>query len=71
MKASARIIVVFVLLYFLLRSNAHAYIDPGSGSYFLQAVVAILAGLSLTIKVYWRRIKEFFSRKRSQSDRDG
>ena len=33
---------------------AHAYFDPGTGSYVLQAVVAGLLGLLLTLKSTWR-----------------
>jgi hypothetical protein len=34
-----------------------AYIDPGSGSFILQALVAALAGAAVVIHAYWRRIK--------------
>jgi hypothetical protein len=37
---------------------AHAYIDPGSGSFMLQMLVASLIGGSLTIKMYFKNIKE-------------
>jgi hypothetical protein len=39
-----------------------AYIDPASGSAILQAIVAALAGAAVAMKVYWARIKNFFSR---------
>jgi hypothetical protein len=35
-----------------------AYIDPGSGSFILQALVAALAGAALVINAYWRKIKK-------------
>ena len=41
---------------------AYAYIDPSSGSYFLQLLLASLLGAAFAIKVFWRRIKLFFSR---------
>ena len=41
---------------------AQAYIDPGAGSMFLQLVVAAIAGGLWTIKAYWRRLKDFFTR---------
>ncbi len=37
------------------------YIDPGSGSYFIQVIVAALLGAAFWIKMSWHRIKAFFS----------
>jgi hypothetical protein len=34
-----------------------SYIDPGSGSLFLQALAGGVAALGVTTKLYWRRIK--------------
>jgi hypothetical protein len=36
-----------------------AYVDPGAGSFILQALVAALAGIVVTVNVYWRRITGF------------
>jgi hypothetical protein len=36
------------------------YIDPGSGSMFLQGLAAGIAGIGVLAKVYWRRLKRFF-----------
>ena len=35
-----------------------AYVDPGSGSFILQALVATLAGAAVVINAYWRKIKQ-------------
>lgn len=43
---------------------AHAYIDPGSGSLIFQALAAGAMAIGLTVKVFWRRISTFFSRKK-------
>jgi hypothetical protein len=51
--------VVIVLL--LLSSAAHAYVDPGTGSYFLQILLAGILGAAFAIKIYWRKVKAFFS----------
>jgi hypothetical protein len=37
-----------------------AYLDPGSGSFFLQLLIATIAGGLLTLKIYWKNIKAFF-----------
>jgi hypothetical protein len=41
---------------------AYAYIDPGAGSLFLQVLVGLLASGAVTVKVYWKKIRTFFSR---------
>ncbi len=37
------------------------YLDPGTGSYILQIVLALLFGLGFAIKVFWKRIIAFIS----------
>ena len=39
-------------------SPAHAYLDPGTGSYALQIAVAGAFGAMYTVKVFWSKIKE-------------
>ena len=36
-----------------------AYIDPGSGSFILQALIATLAGALVAVNIYWQKIKRF------------
>lgn len=42
--------------------NAHAYLDPGTGSMLWQMLLAGLFGALFTIKMYWRKFKAFFSK---------
>lgn len=42
--------------------RAHAYFDPGTGSYVVQAVVAGLLGALLTLKSTWRAVASAFDR---------
>ena len=44
------------------------YIDPGSGSYFLQVIVAAVLGAAFWIKASWQRIRAFFSSKRNEQE---
>jgi hypothetical protein len=37
-----------------------AYVDPGSGSFIPQALVATLAGVAVAVSAYWQKIKRFF-----------
>ena len=34
-----------------------AYLDPGAGSFILQALVATIAGAIVAVNAYWTRIK--------------
>ena len=40
------------------------YLDPGSGSFLIQLLIAGVAGAGLAIAVSWQRIKRFFNRKK-------
>ena len=58
-------IVLIVLLGLLVPvENAYAsYLDPGTGSYMLQILVATVAAGFYVIKMYWQRIKLYLSSK--------
>ena len=40
-----------------------AYLDPGSGSFLLQLVVAGLLGAALAVRMSWNRIRGIFRRR--------
>jgi len=40
-----------------------AYIDPGIGSFVIQALLAIAAGVAVTVRSYRNRIRRFFGGK--------
>ena len=66
---SIRYAVVLFLITCLVAPNAHAYLDPGSGSMMLQMLLAGVAGVALAIKMFWRRILSYFrSSKDTQHD---
>ena len=48
----------------LFVSNAYGYIDPGTGSIILQALVGALVGVGITLKIYWEKVKGIFSRSK-------
>lgn len=33
------------------------YIDPGTGSYFIQLLLGGILGLGITIKLYWKKLR--------------
>lgn len=53
---------LFILLGSLLWAKpAYAYLDPGTGSLLFQSIIALIAGVAVVAKVYWLRIKNFFT----------
>ena len=42
---------------------AMAYLDPGSGSAIMSAVIGLFVAIGLTIKTYWYKFKSLFKRK--------
>ncbi len=59
---SAVVIAVFL---FLPVASAFAYVDPGTGSMVVQAVIAALVGGAAILGAFWRKL---FRRRRN---RDG
>ena len=41
--------------------EAHAYVDPGTGSYVLQIVIAGAVAGMFAVKTFWLNIVTFFS----------
>ena len=46
----------------LLAFQLLAYLDPGTGSYLLQLLIAGFLGLLFVVKVYWGKITQFFKK---------
>jgi hypothetical protein len=68
-------VVMPALLYLPFHRVVGAYIDPGTGSLVLQAVIGILVGAFVAIGLFWNRIKLYvknlFSRsKKSESPKE-
>lgn len=42
---------------------AMAYIDPGSGSAIMSAIVGFFVAVAMVIKTYWYKLKSLFTRK--------
>ena len=68
-------LVTTVLFYIVFSQMAYAYLDPGTGSYILQMVIATLLLGSLTVKLFWTKIKTFFrdllSKRRKHGESEG
>jgi hypothetical protein len=49
-----------IIAIFLFVTNAYAYLDPGTGSFILQALIGFLAAISAGFLYYWTKVKNFF-----------
>ncbi len=41
--------------------KSYAYLDPGTGSYFIQILLAGLFTVSVALKMFWQKIIAFLS----------
>ena len=65
MKGFIRLIAIFLCLVsvsLVFPQKAHAYLDPGTGSYILQLLIAALIGAIFAVKLFWNNIKIFLKR---------
>ncbi len=60
-------LLIFPAAFLLLSRTAHAYVDPGTGSYVLQMVVAGIAATGLTMRLFWGRLKSLFKKPSSKT----
>ena len=54
----------------LSSQSAFAYLDPGTGSALIQGLIAAVAAVGVTIKLYWHRIIGFFGSAKPKNDQD-
>ena len=57
-----RISLTTILFYFVSQSPSFAYLDPGTGSIIIQAILGFIAAAGATVTVYWKKFKEFFQK---------
>ena len=64
------VMLMSIFLVLIPMHQSYAYIDPGTGSMMIQAILAALAAISVSIGIFWRRIKSFiaglFGRNRNE-----
>jgi hypothetical protein len=61
-------LIIFGILYILAVSDVHAYLDPGSGSFFLQIFAASILSAIFVIKKFWKNIVNFIGRRLKNLD---
>jgi hypothetical protein len=59
--------LVLILLAVSIAKPAHAYLDPGTGSIMLQAVLAGVAGLAVVFRLYFGKLKAALGLRRADA----
>jgi hypothetical protein len=68
MKKRFAWICAFAFLFGVEPSSAYAYLDPGTGTFALQGLIAAVAGGLVAIRAYWSQIKGMFRRSGAPSE---
>lgn len=55
---------LFIALLIILPHDALAYLDGGSASMLAQLLLGGIAGAAAVVKLYWYKIKSFFSKNK-------
>ena len=63
-KDQIQVFLFLVVASLLLPQKSHAYLDPGTGSFFIQTLVAFLLGGVFAVKMFWKNIISFFRKDR-------
>jgi len=64
-------VALFVAMFLFvshLSGGLQAYLDPGTGSMAIQLLMGGVVALLATVRLYWDRMKTFFTRKNVQHD---
>jgi hypothetical protein len=64
------VLLLAICLFLMEARDAHAYLDPGTGSYIIQIVIAAIFAGWFAAKYLLRRIVDFFSRLFSPRKKD-
>lgn len=62
-------ILLFFIISLLFPVQAMAYIDPGSGSAIMSAIIGFFVAVVLVVKIYWYKLKAIFARKSSPENK--
>lgn len=54
-------LLIFIIIFLIFFSkNTYAYLDPGSGNYILQIIVAFFASIFISLKIFWGKITFYY-----------
>ena len=62
------LVTAIALLAAVAPIQAMAYIDPGSGSAIMSAVIGFFVAIAMAVKTYWYKIKSLFTGSKPAAD---
>ena len=69
-----KFILFLIIIFLMLPSKAFAYLDPGTGSIIIQAILGFIAAAVSWITIYWAKFKillnKIFGKKKNNLDKD-
>ena len=62
--------LLFGFLLIFSFNDAFAYVDPGTGSMFIQLIIGVIVAFGIALKVFWYKFKEkIFGIKHKESSK--
>ena len=61
-------IVIIITCSTFFPTYAYAYLDPGTGSIIITAIIAFIATISTKISYFWEKIKRYFGSRNKEKD---
>jgi len=61
LNPATKIFFTLIVVFLIFPKKLYAYLDPGTGSYLLQLLIAFLIGGLLMTKLWWKKITTFFT----------
>jgi hypothetical protein len=54
------------LFFGIILAMPRLYLDPGSGSFLIQLLLALALGIGVAVRMYWTKIKSIFGGKKAE-----
>ena len=54
--------LLYILTLIIFPTKAFAYLDPGTGSIILQAILGFVAATVASVSIYWAKFKSLISK---------
>lgn len=68
LSRAASVVALTGIYLVLFPENAYAYLDAGTGSILLQALIAAVAGAVMVMRAYWSKLKNLFTSSKNVAE---
>ncbi|MDP3973611.1 MAG: hypothetical protein Q8P92_02135 [Candidatus Daviesbacteria bacterium] len=63
------ILISLLSILLIFPNEVNAYLDPGSGSLFLQMILGFILGALISVKVFWKQAVNFIKNLTRKKDK--